>query len=333
MNFIKIEDILRLSEEELKKINFHSTLITNIESNDDRLGIDEVGLQSKIGDNSRGEFGNEQNAKVFFSQGLDYALQEINKGLRLVMYSIENCSNEKGQKGMHILGIDQYYDEINETFGKISKNELEMKNITPELKNKFFSIVKKFLEARTYYILDLNGCTREEYEKLDIEDKEKIDYLSDDYNEEYFKRDENGNKTIPDPEHLVTPNNMHTIIGQGVSVEKTHRIVKSDGSILNGYEAIMKLCQKYKEINHNEPLPLIKNKDGTGDNWLEEFYEQFVSLAKDKKSPLIESAIEATETRTQNEDINNEVIAIKREFELEKEQINNLEQNDDNNNR
>ena len=197
-----------------------------------------------------------------------------NRSIRLMMKSIQNRSNEKGQKGMRTLGMKQYYDEISSDFENIAKEDLEIEKISSDLKNKFFSIVKKVMESRTYYMLDLNGCTRKEYDKLNDKEKKRTDYLSDDYDEEYFQEDENGNKTIPDPEHLVTPNNMHTIKHHSVSVDKTHRIVDSNGNILNAFETIMKLCQKYKDMNPNKPIPFIMNKDGSGDNWLEEFYEQ-----------------------------------------------------------
>lgn len=278
MEFIKIEDLLRLAEEELKKINLHVTPIINIEE------IDKKGIEARKEENSKGVFGDEQNEKVFFTQGLEGFLKLANRSIRLMMKSIQNRSNEKGQKGMRTLGMKQYYDEISSDFENIAKEDLEIKNISSDLKNKFFSIVKKVMESRTYYMLDLNGCTRKEYDKLNDKEKKRTDYLSDDYDEEYFQEDENGNKTIPDPEHLVTPNNMHTIKHHSVSVDKTHRIVDSNGNILNAFETIMKLCQKYKDMNPNKPIPFIMNKDGSGDNWLEEFYEQ-------KRGEIIQSIL------------------------------------------
>ena len=278
MEFIKIEDLLRLAEEELKKINLHVTPIINIKE------IDKKGIEARNEENSKGVFGDEQNEKVFFTQGLEGFLKLANRSIRLMMKSIQNRSNEKGQKGMRTLGMKQYYDEISSDFENIAKEDLEIENISSDLKNKFFSIVKKVMESRTYYMLDLNGCTRKEYDKLNDKEKKRTDYLSDDYDEEYFQEDENGNKTIPDPEHLVTPNNMHTIKHHSVSVDKTHRIVDSNGNILNAFETIMKLCQKYKDMNPNKPIPFIINKDGSGDNWLEEFYEQ-------KRGEIIQSIL------------------------------------------
>ena len=181
--------------------------------------------------------------------------------------------------------INHSFKKIYERKNGVFKNDSEAnKKIQPELINKVFSEVKKILEKRTYYLLDLEGCTIGEYNGLSYEEKKKIDYLSDDYDEEFFLEDENGNRTIPDSEHRVIRSNMHTIIGQGVSVDKTHRIVDSNGNILNAFETIMKLCQKYKDMNPNKPIPFIMNKDGSGDNWLEEFYEQ-------KRGEIIQSIL------------------------------------------
>ena len=300
MNFIKIEDILKLSKEELEKINLHVTAIDNIESKDGKIGIDEGGLKPEIGSNSNGTFGDETGKKVFFSQGLEGFLQMVNKSFRIVMFCIENRSNENGQKGMQDIGIGQCYDEIIRDFNNISNENLKIESITPETRNKFYSIVKKFMETRTYYTLDLNGCTREEYENLNDGEKEKIDYLSNDYNY--------------DTNHIgkrVTPNNMHTIIDKGVSVDKTHRIVKSDGSILNGFETIMRLCQRYKQMYPGQDFPTIIHNKGTeeqwnDDNWLEKFYEQY----QDKDMFFLQSAIEATILSTNSGRLSKEANAV-----------------------
>lgn len=266
---VSIDELLELSEEQLKQLNFHCTPIEKMES------IDSSGFKADIGDNGDGEFGNQPNPEVFFSQGLEYVLQMVNRAIRLAMFTIENRSNEHGKQGMKALGIADYYKKVEKDFDNISKENLQIESITPKLKKSFYSVVKNMLSNRTYYILDLTGCTRDEYDKKSLEDKMRIDYLLDDYNEEYFKKDENGERTIPDPEHKVTPNNMHTISGKGVSTEKIHRITKSDGSVLNGFEFAMKMCEKYKQMNPGKPLPLILNKDGSGDNWLEDFYGQY----------------------------------------------------------
>ena len=52
-----------------------------------------------------------------------------------------------------------------------------------------------------------------------------------------------------------------------------------------------------------------------------------------RKTSLLESAIEATETSTRTEKINDQVIAIRKEIEQERTQENTLDENDDNDNR
>ncbi|MBQ9659330.1 MAG: hypothetical protein IJV31_11335 [Clostridia bacterium] len=323
MNFIKIEDILKLSKEELEKINLHVTAIDNIKSKDGKIGIDEGGLKPEIGSNSNGTFGDEIGKKVFFSQGLEGFLQMVNKSFRIVMFCIENRSNEKGKNGMQDIGIGQYYDDIIRDFKNISNENLKIENITPETRNKFYSLVKKFMETRTYYKLDLNGCTREEYEKLNDEKKKEIDYLSDDYNYDTNHRGKS-----------VTPNNMHTIIDQGVSVDKTHRIVNSDGSILNGFETIMKLCQRYKQMYPGQDFPTIIHNKGTkgqwnDDNWLEKFYEQY-----QEKDRVLKSGIEATIQSTARGMISNEADVITGETEQQTVRSQSIpDENGDNDNR
>ena len=92
MEFIKIEDLLRLAEEELKKINLHVTPIINIKE------IDKKGIEARKEENSKGVFGDEQNEKVFFTQGLEGFLKLANRSIRLMMKSIQNRSNEKDKK-------------------------------------------------------------------------------------------------------------------------------------------------------------------------------------------------------------------------------------------
>lgn len=54
---------------------------------------------------------------------------------------------------------------------------------------------------------------------------------------------------------------------------------------------------------------------------------------KIKSNLLLESAVQATETGTRNEQINDQVIAIRSEIEQDREQANSLDENDDNDNR
>lgn len=302
MKPITIGEIIKMSKEELQKINFHSTKI-----NDENISSkDNSGFPPGIGENSDGVFGNEKTPKVFFSQGLDEALKMVNRCLRLIVFSIENRMNENGREGMKILGIEDYYKEVAEVFENISRNELEVENITSETKNNLFLIAKKKFEDMTYYIFDLNGCTRDEYEDLSGTDKAEVDYLMDDYDE-----DPHSNTY-----KKMAKYNMHTISGKGVSADKVHRIVRNDGSKMNAFDIIMRLCQKYKQFNPNEPFPYIMNADGSGDNWLEGFYQQYIREIIGTKSinSLTQESIDGLPDLTTLDDIERDQITQEREF-------------------
>lgn len=266
MGLIKIEEIMRMSKEELESINLHITPIANITGKDGKDGIDVKGIKAEKKENSIREV----NDKVFFTQGLNGVLQMVN-------HSFKKLYERKTGDYVH--------------------NSENNKEIQPEIANEIFVTVKKILEGHTYYLLGLKGCKRAEYEELSSESKSEIDYLSDDYDEEFFEEDANGNRTIPDPNHLVIPSNMHTISGQGVSVDKVNRIVYNDGSAMNAFDTLMNLCQKYKELNPDMAFPIIMND---GYNWLEGFYQsqiqQIFSEQKIGKSTIDRPIVNITQT-------------------------------------
>ena len=103
--------------------------------------------------------------------------------------------------------------------------------------------------------------------------------------EEYFKKDESGNKTIPDPNHLVSPANMHTITGKHVGIEKIKKIINDDGKTATVFEVAMALCDKYKEFYPDKELPAYVNSDGSKDeNFLEDIYLKYKELADKRLS-------------------------------------------------
>lgn len=199
--------------------------------------------------------GNEVSPKVFFSQGFN-AITMLNRGANIIKHDVKANS----EKGLSEIGLG-------DKFTQLSIEELQM----------------IALNSRIYYVLDLEGTTRGKYERMTREEKEKIDYLIDDYNEEYFKKDESGNKNIPDPNHLVSPANMHTITGKHVGIEKIKKIINDDGKTATLFEVAMALCDKYKEFYPNKELPTYVNGDGSKDeNFLEDIYLKSKELATDK---------------------------------------------------
>lgn len=275
---MSITELMDMNEEQLANINFHAT---PIEATQGEEGIDRKGLNAKKGVNSNGVFGHEKTKKVFFSQGLNETLKMINKSIRLIMFSIEHRMDENGQKAMKELGIVENYKKVEDIFKNLPKESLSIEQITPEARTALYSIVKGAFESRTYYTLDLNGCNSWEYDLLNDEDKKKIDYKLDDYDEDKNSKDKNG---------VMAKYNMHTISGQGVSVDKVHRIVKKDGSFMSGFDTIMMLCQRYKELNPGKDFPTIIHQEGTreqwsDDNWLEGLYEQYKTLQINQEQP------------------------------------------------
>lgn len=203
--------------------------------------------------------GNEVSPKVFFSQGFN-AITMLNRGANIIKHDVKANS----EKGLSEIGLG-------DKFTQLSIEELQM----------------IALNSRIYYVVDLEGTTREKYEKMTHEEKEKIDYLRDDYNEEYFKKDESGNKTIPDPNHLVNPANMHTITGKHVGIEKIKKIINDDGKTATLFEVAMALCDKYKEFYPDKELPTYVNGDGSKDeNFLENIYLKYKELETDKRLSL-----------------------------------------------
>ena len=77
MKSIDIEELLKLSAEELKNKGFHYSLKAAYEE------IKQEGLRGKVGDCSKGALGREVIPKVFFASGLEGAFQIMNRNLNL----------------------------------------------------------------------------------------------------------------------------------------------------------------------------------------------------------------------------------------------------------
>lgn len=188
----------------------------------------------------------------------------INRGAKIIKHDVKT-NNEKGLREM---GLGD----------KVEQLSIEELQITA-------------LNSRIYYVIDLEGTTREKYEKMTSEEREEIDYLIDDYNEEYFKEDENGNKTIPDTNYRVTPANMHTITGKDIGIEKIKKITNDDGKTATLFQVAMALCDKYKEFYPDKEIPIYVNGDGSKDeNFLEDIYLKHKELLKDKKISIRDMA-------------------------------------------
>lgn len=87
---------------------------------------------------------------------------------------------------------------------------------------------KDILENMAFLKLDLTHTDKANYENMSKEEKENIDYLEDDINEENGK--------------MMTSRNSHLIAGKGVNISKISYI---EGSTI---ELVKKLLEKYKEL-------------------------------------------------------------------------------------
>ena len=118
------------------------------------------------------------------------------------------------------------------------------------------SNIRKILESKAYYLLNIRGVSREDYERMSEEEKMSVSYLTDDLDEETQK--------------VMEDANMHTISGHGVPKELMLKLVNDDYSLANGIDVIKVLCKKFKELNPDLELP-TRNQSF---NFLEVFYNE-----------------------------------------------------------
>ena len=148
MQMITLSQLENMSEEQLNALCFHLTDMSAIES------IDNNGLIADIGINASGNLGKEKTKKVFFSRGYSYALSIINRAMDIINRVLDSKDMETIKK----LGLDPTLDAR--------------------------SNVLMLLDKKAYYLLNIRGVSREEYEKMSDEEKTGISYLTDDLDEE-----------------------------------------------------------------------------------------------------------------------------------------------------
>ena len=222
MQMVTLSDLENMSEEQLNTLCFHLTSMSAIDS------IDNNGLVADIGINSSGNLGKEKTKKVFFSKGYAYALSIINRAMDIVNRVLDSGDMETIEK----LGLDPTLD---------AKSNILM-----------------LLDKKAYYLLNIKGVSREEYEKMPDEERAGISYLTDDLDEET-------GKTMEDA-------NMHTISGLGVPKELMVKVVDDNYDVVNSTEVIKALARKFKEFHSDMELP-TRNQSV---NYLEQFYDENV---------------------------------------------------------
>lgn len=160
------------------------------------------------------------------------------------------------------------YENVQSMYDLLLKNKIGNHEFAPDtlpsnLKKSFFFLVEQSMKNQSTYKLDLRNSTEKEYNDMSSEEKESIDYLSDDKDEETQK--------------VMARYNMHTLSGKGISKDKIHRIVGKDGKDISMYDVTMCLCQRYKELYPDIEFPSIVSSSGYKEEcWIEEFYSQHI---------------------------------------------------------
>ena len=270
-------------------------LILHLSKKSYEPGIDENGLIPQIGENSKGNLGNEKTAKVFFTKSIDGTLMYLNRGVCIFNDIVEQNEIEDYSEGVY-----SYFSDV---YNKCMQNN----DIKGDKKKISFELMKEYLKRAIFYKCNINKSTKDEYEKMSEEQKDNVDYLLDDINEE--------SGTI----HPIS--NMHTISGKGISKDKLQKItVDGKDSALDVFKLLM---EKYKKLNPNKPTP-TKSHD---ENLLDEFYNySFKTKEKnetDEKSNFLSSLRENVNNDTEkyiteiNEDKNISVQKSKKNKQLE----------------
>ena len=188
-----IDNILERSE----NLCFHFTDKQNWTS------IQENGLMPlNNGKNSR-VTGREKPA-VFFSKGFRGTLGTVNRFL----INISRAPSSENR---------QYYER---EFPLLFK----MYNENSSNNDWVYSIAYEYFKDKIYLVLDLNGVTKDDFEKLPENIRKGIDYIIDDINFENS--------------HRQTIRNMHTIVGKGVDTSKIKKLIGDAISVLiNMYDS------------------------------------------------------------------------------------------------
>lgn len=232
-------------------------LILHLSKKSYEPSIDENGLIPQIGENSKGDLGNEKTAKVFFTKSIDGTLMYLNRTACIFSDIVDQNEVENYSKGVY-----SYFSDV---YNKCMQND----DIKGDKKKISFELMKEYLNKAIFFKCNINKSTKDEYEKMSEEQKNNVDYLLDDLNEE--------RGTV----HAI--NNMHTISGKGISKDKLQKItVDGKDSALNVFKVLM---EKYKKLNPDKPIPTAVHPNKSHDeNLLDDFYN-YSFKTKEKTEP------------------------------------------------
>ena len=222
MERLALSFIEQMSEEELNNLCFHLTFMSSMDQ------IDANGLGARKGFNSSGELGREKTAKVFFSKGYTQTLAMVNRAMDIINRALSTGDVELITK----FGLDPNMDVM--------------------------SNIAQLLDKMIYYVLNIKGVSKKEYETLSEEEKARISYLTDDLDEETGK--------------VMEDANMHTISGVGVPETSLVKVFGDNGEVVSSLEIIKALCKRFKELHPDMQLPTRHQSV----NHLENFYNEVI---------------------------------------------------------
>lgn len=239
---------------EFSDIDFsNKDIILHLTPKEHEEDINKDGLIPQIGENSKDGLGYEKTPKVFFTKELDGSLMYVNKVLNIISYFIKSKDYTVLKKTSHKKYVDFLEKETTPNMTEQEETNLACK------------FTDAFLNDRIYYMCNLKGCTKNEYDNLSKFQKHKIDYLLDDIDEQ------TGVTTHP-------INNMHTIAGKGIPKEKLSKVTNKGND--NAKDIVMQLIRTYKEKNPKCELPSCQ-KDVP---MLDTFYNYVLEQEKNKDS-------------------------------------------------
>ncbi len=265
--------------------------------------ISEKGLNPSIGIRSKDGLGKEKTSKIFFAKSLEGTLIFLNRDFNIFRSAAKHNNFAMIKSGLK--------DDSLELYEKIFTDMVHDDMSEEELDEVALALGKLYLERGIYYKLDLKHCTREEFRNMDDQDKDEIDYFSNDINEER-----------PSEQPMIS--NMHTRSGRGVKPSQM-TLMTSDGK-KSALDIAISMSEFYKALNPDKSLPVLEFDNGKKDRPL---LEMLVTRIKEKSTQQSEkrgledclgdetlrASVEQEATRVVNETVQGKSINAKEQDE------------------
>lgn len=251
--------------------------------------ISENGLGANIGIRSKDGLGNEKTSKVFFAKSLEGALIFLNRNLN-IFYSAAKHND-------FTVFIGAMKDDSPELYEQIFANMVHDNMSEKELAEVALALGKLYLERGIYYKLDLKHCTREEFQNMNAQEQDKIDYFTDDINEER-----------PDEHPLIS--NMHTKSGRGVKPSQM-ALMTANGK-KSALDIALSMCDAYRTLHPGKSLPVLEYKNGSKDRPLLEML--FTRMKEKSTQQLGKETLEEQKNITLLSQIKDELVRQEKEI-------------------